>query len=159
MGRQNTNALYLQVLASAYACRAGFAEPTFFSSNLAKTPSPLPVGGMTTYTTSSSMDAPDNDEFDDLDPDTEEAPRYDGIVRAIKGTYLVSKKEQPDETYTEVWVYNVGDEFEDEANIRKSILSATDIDPTKNFSEDGSQEAVMKTVGNVQFLTLSGLPD
>lgn len=101
----------------------------------------------------------DDDEFSDLDPNMEEEERYDGVIRSIKGAYLVSKKEQPDETFTEVWIYNVGDEYEDEANIRKAILSATDIDPTKNFSEDGSQEAVIKTVGNVQFLTLVGLPD
>jgi hypothetical protein len=104
------------------------------------------------------MDADsDGEEFDDLEgPD--ESP-YEGMVRAIKGAYLVSKKKQPDETFTEVWMYNVGKKNDDEANIRKSILSGTDIDPTKNFSEDGSQEAVIKSVGNVQFLTLVGLPD
>jgi len=103
----------------------------------------------------------DEPQPDDEEPDDEEESesKYDGIVRAVKGAYLVSKKQQPDETYTEVWMYNVGKKFDDEANIRKSILSYTDIDPARNFSEDGSQEAIIKTVGNVQFITVTGLPD
>lgn len=105
-------------------------------------------------------DEEEDDEFDDLDPDMEDGDgRYEGVIRAVKGAYLVSKIQQPDETYTEIWIYNVGKKFEDEADIRKAILAATDIDPTKNFSEDGSQEAVIKTVGNVQFMTVVGLPD
>jgi hypothetical protein len=104
------------------------------------------------------MDAdPDSDMEDDMEGQ-EELP-YEGIVRAVKGAYLVSKKEQADETFTEVWMYNVGKKYDDEANIRKAILSGTDIDPTKNFSEDGTQEAVITSVGNVQFLTLVGIPD
>jgi len=108
----------------------------------------------------------DEDEVKGFDDDDEmgsmaepEPDKYEGIVRSIRGAYLVSKKRQPDETYTEVWIYNVGGQFEDESNIRRGILAGTDIDPTKSFSEDGSQEAVIKTVGNVQFLTLVGLPD
>ena len=101
----------------------------------------------------------DDEEIEDEESYNDEAGKYDGVVRSVKGAYLVSKDQQPDDTYTEVWIYNVGDKFEDEANIRKSILAATDIDPTKNFSEDGSQEASFQTIGNVQFLTLSGLPD
>lgn len=102
----------------------------------------------------------DEPQSDDEPEELEEpASKYEGIVRAVKGAYLVSKKQQPDETYTEVWMYNVGKKFDDEANIRKSILSYTDIDPARNFSEDGSQEAVLTTVGNVQFLTVTGLPD
>lgn len=100
-----------------------------------------------------------NEELDNEELDNEEKSKYDGIVRSVKGAYLVSKKQQPDETYKEVWIYNVGKKFSDEANIRKSILAYTDIDPTKNFSEDGSQEAVITTVGNVQYLTIVGLPD
>lgn len=88
-----------------------------------------------------------------------EGGKYDGVVRSVKGAYLVSKDKAPDATYTEVWIYNVGEKFDDDANIRKSILAGTDIDPKKNFSEDGSQEANLKSIGNVQFLTISGLPD
>ena len=110
-----------------------------------------------------------SDLYDEQAPEDEEGEegpegnfggaRYDGVVRTVKGAYLVSKDKAPDATFTEVWIYNVGDKYEEEANIRKSILAATDIDPSKNFSEDGSQEAHLKTVGNVQFLTITGLPD
>jgi len=101
------------------------------------------------------MDAVEDDEYEE----DEESTRYDGVVRAVKGAYLVSKKQQPDETFTEVWMYNTGKKYEVEANIRKSILAGTDIDPMSNYSEDKSQEAVLRSVGNVQYLTLVGLPD
>jgi hypothetical protein len=97
---------------------------------------------------------------DEHDPEEEkEKSKFEGIVRSIKGANLVSKKQQADETFTEVWIYNVGKKFSDEAGIRKGILSGTDIDPTKNFSEDGAQEAVISSIGNVQYLTLTGIPD
>ncbi|MDO9181293.1 MAG: hypothetical protein Q7U04_02740 [Bacteriovorax sp.] len=51
-GRQNNDAHYLKVLASAYACRAGFAATTFIASDLALTGSPAPLGGTTLYSTS-----------------------------------------------------------------------------------------------------------
>lgn len=92
--------------------------------------------------------------------EAETPSRYDGVVRSVKGAYLVSKIQQPDETYTEVWIFNVGGKnHDDEANIRKGIVAGTDIDPTKNFSEDGTQEAYLTTLGNVQYMTLTGLPD
>jgi|AntRauTorcE11897_2_1112592.scaffolds.fasta_scaffold00078_95 hypothetical protein len=112
------------------------------------------------------FDDEDDDEMSDLDDGEEIDPdsgagssRYDGVVRAVKGAYLVSKKQQPDDTYTEVWVYNTGKDYKSEAEIRKSILAGTDIDPTKNFSEDGDQEAVIDSIGNVQYITVTGLPD
>jgi hypothetical protein len=105
----------------------------------------------------------DSEGYEDTEDDGElqepEDSKYEGIVRTIKGAYLVSKKKQPDETYTEVWMYNIGKKFETEANIRKSILSGTDIDPIRNASEDDSQEASITSVGNVQFMTLTGIPD
>jgi hypothetical protein len=105
-------------------------------------------------------DDEESDEFSDLDPEeADNDGKYQGVIRSVKGAYLITKLQQADETYTEIWMYNVGKNFDDEANIRKSILSSTDIDPTKSFSEDGSQEAIIKTVGNVQFLTITGLPD
>lgn len=51
-GRQTHDAHYLKVLASSYACRAGFSAVTFFASDLALTTDPAPLGGTTTYSTS-----------------------------------------------------------------------------------------------------------
>lgn len=55
MGRQNTNASYLKVLASAYACKAGYSSVAYAGgpgSDVEKTTMPTPLGGMTTYSTS-----------------------------------------------------------------------------------------------------------
>lgn len=52
MGRQNSNAAYLKALSTAYACRAGYSTITFFGTDVSKTASPAPLGGMSTYTTS-----------------------------------------------------------------------------------------------------------
>ena len=52
MGRQTSNALYLKTLASAYACRAEYSSVVLFGTDIEKTASPAPLGGMSTYTTS-----------------------------------------------------------------------------------------------------------
>lgn len=52
IGRQNSNAYYLKALSAAYACRAGYSTVTLFGTDLEKTASPAPLGGTTTYTTS-----------------------------------------------------------------------------------------------------------
>lgn len=54
MGRQNKNAHYLKALSSAYACRAGYSTITFFADDISKTSSPSPLGGMATYSTSTT---------------------------------------------------------------------------------------------------------
>ncbi len=54
MGRQNKNAYYLKALSSAYACRAGYSTITFFADDISKTASPSPLGGMSTYSTSTT---------------------------------------------------------------------------------------------------------
>ncbi|NOT78894.1 MAG: hypothetical protein HOP07_07800 [Bacteriovoracaceae bacterium] len=53
-GRVNNNAPYLKTLASAYACKAGYSTLTFFTSDIAKTVVPAPLGGTTLYSTSSA---------------------------------------------------------------------------------------------------------
>lgn len=53
-GRVNDNAPYLKALASSYACRAGYSTVTFFTSDLALTVTPSPLGGTTKYSTSSA---------------------------------------------------------------------------------------------------------
>lgn len=54
IGRQPRNAYYLKTLSSAYACRAGYSTVVFFGSDISKTASPAPLGGLTTYSTSLS---------------------------------------------------------------------------------------------------------
>lgn len=52
LGRQNRNSYYLKALSSSYACRAGYSTTTFFGTDITKTTTPSPMGGITTYTTS-----------------------------------------------------------------------------------------------------------
>lgn len=52
IGRQNSNAYYLKTLSTAYACRAGYSSVVLFGTDIEKTASPAPLGGMSTYTTS-----------------------------------------------------------------------------------------------------------
>lgn len=52
VGRQNTNAYYLKALSTAYACRGGYSSVTLFGTDIEKTASPAPLGGLTTYSTS-----------------------------------------------------------------------------------------------------------
>ena len=61
-----TYASYVQTYASAYACKASFNEPSFFSTDLPKFANVLPLGGMATFTSSIEMDAPDHDDFDNM---------------------------------------------------------------------------------------------
>ena len=66
VGRQNENSLYLQVLASAYACRAGFSEPSLVANDLVKIGNPSEFGGFTRFGTSSQMYTYDTDEYLEL---------------------------------------------------------------------------------------------
>ncbi|MBC7713561.1 MAG: hypothetical protein H7177_09485 [Rhizobacter sp.] len=52
IGRQTRDANYLKVLSSAYACRAGYSTVTFFGTDISKTATPSPLGGLSTFTTS-----------------------------------------------------------------------------------------------------------
>jgi len=69
VGRRNENAKYLKALAFSYACRAGYSTVTLFATDLTKTASISPLGGLATYTTSTvSVQSPfENDpKFVDL---------------------------------------------------------------------------------------------
>lgn len=66
VGRDTYNAKYMQTLASAYACKAGFAEPAFFVDEIPKIGTPATLGGMTRFALASTMTAPDSDSFTNL---------------------------------------------------------------------------------------------
>ncbi len=69
MGRQTSNARYLKLLSSSYACRAGYSTTVFFGSDVALTATPAPLGGATKYSTSlSTFTSPliDDQKFSDL---------------------------------------------------------------------------------------------
>lgn len=92
----------------------------------------------------------------DQEENTEQS-NYQGMIRTVRGAYLVFKRKQSNDTYEEVWMYNIGKNLKEETNIRKAILAGTDVDPNTHMSNNGEQKARTWTVGNVQFLTLTGL--
>jgi hypothetical protein len=109
-------------------------------------------------------DGMDPDEMDmDLSAEGEEEPQEDdpnmqGIIRTVKGANLVYKRQMPDNTFTELWIMNVGRDMKKESQTKRAILAGTDVDAQSQQSTDGKQNMELYTVGNVQFCELSGLP-
>lgn len=93
------------------------------------------------------------------DSEEVEDPDYQGMIRTVKGAYLIYKRRTPEGDFEELWIYNVGKDIRQETTIRRAILAGTDIDPGRQKSEDGTQQASATTAGNVQFLKISGLPN
>lgn len=107
-----------------------------------------------------SEEEPTEDEefFGDEDDalETEEDPDKQGMIRTVRGAYLVYKRVTANNNYEELWVYNTKN-IKSQTKIKNDILAGTDIDPVKLISPDGSQRATTWNRGNVQFLTLTGL--
>lgn len=89
----------------------------------------------------------------------EEDPNFQGNIRTVAGADLVYKRKVEDGNYEELWIYNVGTDIKKETQIRRAILAGTDIVPSQRESEDGTQRSETFTVGNVQYLKISGLPN
>lgn len=115
----------------------------------------------------SDTDMDDEDSLDDDffgEPNNEdgetpedENPDFQGLIRTVRGACLVYKRKTEDGTYDELWIYNVGDNLKQETIIRKAILAGTDIDPNTQMSDDGQQRAKTQTIGNVQYLNITGM--
>lgn len=99
----------------------------------------------------------DGDESADIES-PEENPDYQGNIRTVAGANLVYKRKGEDGNYDELWIYNVGNDIRQEMQIRRAILAGTDIVPTQTESDDGTQKAETYTLGNVQYLKITGLP-
>ena len=102
------------------------------------------------------------DEVDDQIVDDQEEwddPDYQGVIRTAPDAHLVSKRQQEDGTFDELWVYNVGQDFKSELKTRRAVLAGTDIPINKMKSPDGSQNYELWTVGNGQMLKVRGLPN
>lgn len=89
----------------------------------------------------------------------EEDPDFQGVIRTVTGACLVYKRKTEDGTFEELWLFNIGKNMRNEVKIRRAILAGTDIGPQDIASEDGTQEVETTTVGNVQFLRITGLPN
>jgi hypothetical protein len=98
----------------------------------------------------------DDNEFDE--GQSEEDPDKQGMIRTVRGAYLVYKRVTSNNNYEELWVFNTKN-IKSQTKIKNDILAGTDIDPVKLMSPDGGQSAMTWNRGNVQFLTLTGLPN
>lgn len=86
-----------------------------------------------------------------------QSPTISGVVRSIDGARLISKRQETDGTYTELWQYQTGDIVRTH-RIKKAIIAGTDIVVGTDRSEDGSQHYDLWTVGNIEMLKIFGLP-
>ena len=86
-------------------------------------------------------------------------PDFQGNIRTVAGANLVYKRKGEDGNFEELWIYNIGEDMKKESKIRRAVLAGTDIVPNQRESEDGSQHEETWSVGNVQYLKLTGLPN
>lgn len=108
------------------------------------------------------VESPDSEGFEDEgteSPEAEEDPNFAGTIRTVVGAALVYKRKEKSNTYEELWIYNSDNNLKKMTEIRDSILAGTDIDPHTERSEDGEQRCDTTTIGNVQYLHITGLPN
>lgn len=102
-----------------------------------------------------------DEEGDDADPSmddqTEQDPDRMGDIRVVKGAHLVYKRQQSDGSFSELWIYNIGEHVNDAIAIKRAILAGTDIQDNKMRSEDGKQCYELTSMGNAQLLSIEGL--
>lgn len=104
-----------------------------------------------------SADTGEEELDSDVLPDEDED--FQGDIRTVAGANLVYKRKSEDGNYEELWIYNVGNDIRQEMQIRRAILAGTDIVPTQTESDDGTQKSETTTLGNVQYLKITGLPN
>lgn len=104
--------------------------------------------------------SPDGEEEEaglgDGEPEDE---NFQGVIRTVTGACLIYKRADESGTFEELWIYNTGERDNDSMGIRKAILAGTDIGQNSVSSEDGAQEAKTYSIGNVQYLNITGLPN
>jgi hypothetical protein len=107
----------------------------------------------------SDPEQPDGDVpgLDNVATQASDDPDRKGLIRTVKDSHLVYKRESEDGTFEELWVFNVT-ELKAEMKIRKAILAGTDIPINNTSSPDGKQEYSLWTAGNMEMLKVTGLP-
>jgi len=100
-----------------------------------------------------------SDEGEEQEEEQQEDPDYQGVIRTVRGAYLVYKRQNASGTFGELWIYNIDKDMKKASELRRAILSGTDINPGTENSPDGSQRVKTTSIGNVQFLEITGLPN
>lgn len=104
-------------------------------------------------------DPNDETEMDGVAAKATEDPDRQGVIRKVKGAHLVYKRQGENGTYTELWIYNHGENLADSMQVRRGIISGTDIPTNKTASPDGKQTFNVWTVGNAEMVEITGLPN
>ena len=92
---------------------------------------------------------------DDIETDDEDRT---GVIRTVNNAHLIYKQQTETGSFEELWIYNISSDNK-ELDIRRDILAGTDIPPKKSKSPDGSQTFSVTTMGNAQYLHITGLPN
>lgn len=95
-------------------------------------------------------------EFDGEDTESGD-PDKQGLIRTVPSAHLVFKRKSEDDTFEELWMYNVSD-LDGNMTIKRSILASTDIPVNQTSSADGSQTYELWSSGNIEMLYITGMP-
>lgn len=96
---------------------------------------------------------------DDQELEEPEDSNRAGLIRTVDNAHLIFKRQAENGTFEELWIYNIHSDTNDELEVRRAILSGTDIPVKKTKSPDGVQSYTSTTMGNAQMLKISGLPN
>jgi hypothetical protein len=108
---------------------------------------------------SEEHESEEHDDHNSHDKKKSEDPDKQGIIRTIKNAHLIYKRQDGDGSYVELWVYNISKGYKDEYKIRNAILDGTDIDTKSGSSPDNKQKFELWTIGERQFIQVTGLPN
>lgn len=104
----------------------------------------------------------EQDSEEPLEPESDSVEPEDldkaGLIRTVPKARMVYKRSQPDGTFSELWLY-AAKNIKDTMVVRNNILSGTDIEPSKLASDDGSQTFKVWAVGDIELLSINGLPN
>jgi hypothetical protein len=101
---------------------------------------------------------PEGDMFADEEGESQSNPDKEGLIRTVRGAYLVYKRATAESNFEELWLYNMGN-VKTQTHVRNAILAGTDIDPITLRSPTNDQTAEVWSKGNVQYLHVNGLPN
>lgn len=86
-------------------------------------------------------------------------PNRIGIIRTVDDAHLVYKRQTSNGTFEELWIYKLGDSIKSSDKIKHAIIAGTDIPTGQMRSPDGSQKYEVTTMGDAQYIKITGLPN
>lgn len=87
-----------------------------------------------------------------------EDPDKQGLIRQVPKAHLVYKRRMDNDTFEELWIYNVN-HLTNDTKIRQAILAGTDISLASNQSSDGTKKCTIWSIGNAECVKLTGIPE